>query len=66
MARAGEDGKAGIFRIGGIGGGAMAEEERGAFGGFDGAGVEAVCAEARRVVWNGWTGGSRHGGRIAC
>src|SRR5712671_6059177 len=49
-AGAGEYGKAGVFGVGGIGGGALAEEERGAFGGFDGAGVEAVCAEAG-VVW---------------
>jgi len=61
VAGAGEDGKARVFGIGGIGGGALAKEERGAFGGFDGAGVEAVCAKADRVVWNGGIGGSRHG-----
>ena len=42
VARAGEDRKAGIFGVGRIGGGTLAEEERGAFGGFDGAGVEAI------------------------
>ena len=42
VAGAGEDGKAGIFGVGRIGGGALAQEERGAFGGFDGASVEAV------------------------
>ena len=46
VAGAGEGGKAGILGVGGIGGGALAEEERGAFCGFDGSGVEAVCAEA--------------------
>ena len=65
VAGAGEDGKARIFRVGGIGGGALAEQERGAFGGFDGAGVEAVGAEADRVVWHDGFGGSRHRGRIA-
>ena len=42
VAGAGEDGKAGIFGVRRIGGGALAKEERGAFCGFDGAGVEAV------------------------
>jgi len=42
VAGAGEDGKAWVFGVGGIGGGALAKEERRAFGGFDGASVEAV------------------------
>ena len=66
VAGAGEDGKAWVFGIGRIGGGALAKKERGAFRGFDGAGVEAVCTEADGVVWRDGFGGSRHGGRIAC
>ena len=50
VAGAGEDGKAGIFRVGRIGGGALAKEERGTFCGFDGAGVEAVWAEPGGAV----------------
>ena len=42
VAGAGEDGKTGVFGVGRIGGGTLAKEERGAFGGFDGAGVEAI------------------------
>src|SRR5882724_9981528 len=41
-----EDGKAGVFGISGIRGGALAEEELRAFSGFDRAGVKAVRAEA--------------------
>ncbi len=40
-----EDRQAGVFGKGGIGLGELAEEELGAFGGFDMASVEAVCAE---------------------
>ena len=55
VARAGEDGQARVFGIRGIGGGALAEEERRAFGGFDGAGVKAGGAEAslRVGLWSG-------------
>ena len=42
VAGAGEDGKAGVFGVGRIGGGALAQQELGALGGFDGTGVEAV------------------------
>jgi len=64
VAGAGQDGKAGIFGVGRIGGGTLAKEERGAFGGFDGAGVEAVCAEAD-VVWAVRIWRERHAARIA-
>ena len=50
VAGAGEDGKAGILGVRRIGGGALAKEERGTFCGFDGAGVEAICAEAGGAV----------------
>jgi len=65
VARAGEDGKARIFGVGRISGGALAEEEGGAFGRFDGASVEAGGAEARGAVWTLWTWGQRHRARIA-
>ncbi len=42
VAGAGEHGEAGVFGVGRIGGGALAQEERGAFCGSDGAGMEAV------------------------
>src|SRR5256885_799351 len=64
VARAGEDGEAGIFGVGRIGGGALAKEELGAFGGCDGTGVEAVGAEAG-VVWAVRIGRGRHVARIA-
>lgn len=54
-----EDGKAGVFGISGIGGGALAEEELRAYSGFDRAGVKAVRAEASGV-WFGWHCGIRH------
>jgi len=65
VARAGEDRKAWVFGVGGIGGGALAKEERGAFGGFDGAGVEARGAKARGEIrfWRRVRAG--HGCRIA-
>lgn len=47
VAGTGENGKAGIFGVGAIGGGTLAKEEQGAFGGFDGASVEAGGAKAR-------------------
>ena len=46
MAGTAEDGKAGIFRKGGIGLRELAEEELGAFGGGDEARVQAIRAEA--------------------
>jgi len=50
VAGAGEDGEARVFREGGIGLGELAEEELGAFAGFDKPGVEAMGAEAQPRV----------------
>ena len=48
---AGEDGEARVFGVGRIGLGELAEEELGAFAGFDEAGITAIGAEAE--VWIG-------------
>jgi len=57
VAGAGEDGEARVFREGWIGLGEMAEEELGAFTGFDKAGVEAIGAETEaRVGFGGCIG----------
>jgi len=53
VARAGEDGKTRIFPEGWIGLGKLAEEELGAFAGFDGAGVKTIGAEAETWVGGG-------------
>jgi hypothetical protein len=50
VTRAGEDGEARVFGVGGIGGRALAEEELRAFCGLDGAGVEAACAKAEVLL----------------
>lgn len=50
MAGAGEDGKAWVFWEGGIGLGELAEEELGAFAGFDEARVPAIGAETKPRV----------------
>jgi len=42
--------EAGIFRELRLSQGALAQKEERAFGGFDGAGVEAICAEAGGAV----------------
>jgi len=65
VAGAGEDGKAGIFGVGGIGGGALAEEERGALCGLDGASVEAGGTKAGGAVGTVWIRRQRHAARIA-
>jgi len=65
VAGAGEDRKAGIFGVGGIGGGALAEEERGALCGLDGASVKAGGTEAGGAVWALWIRRQRHVARIA-
>jgi len=53
IAGAGEDGEAWIFGEGWIGLGELAEEELGAFGGFDEAGVETAGAETKLRVGAG-------------
>lgn len=50
VAGTGEDRKAGILGVSRIGGRALAEEERGALGGFDGASVKARGTEADGAV----------------
>jgi hypothetical protein len=50
VAGAGEDGETRVFGESGIGLGELAEEELGAFAGFDKAGVEATGAKAEPQV----------------